>query len=368
MTGEQKKRTRASRAQASGHKTVSIRDVAEAAGVSVATVSRALSADSESFQMRAETRRHVLETSAALGYRPNDLARALLQQRTSVLGVIVPDISNPYYPGMVRGIEDVASLAGYRIVLCNTDREPERLNRYLETLVKSRVDGVLIAGGAADTAIDVGILDQYNTKVVVVGRHGMHCPSVQVDNVAAGEAITAHLIALGHRRIAFAGGPESSRTMQDRVEGYRRALTAHRLAYDESLVRAGEFDEDSGYGAARALTRLPDPPTAVVSVNDRVAVGVLAALHDEGVPVPGRMSVTGFDDVSFSSFLRPKLTTVAVPTYEIGSTAARLLVDRIPAGRSEGASEEDEGAGESRDGATMLPTKVVVRDSSGPPA
>jgi DNA-binding LacI/PurR family transcriptional regulator len=353
---EQKKRSRTPRT--GGHKTVSIRDVAEAAGVSVATVSRALSADSESFQIRPETRRQVLETSAALGYRPNDLARALLQQRTSVLGVIVPDISNPYYPGMVRGIEDVASAAGYRMVLCNTDREPDRLNSYLETLVKSRVDGVLIAGGAADAALDMDILAQYHTKVVVVGRHDVDCPSVQVDNVAAGEAITTHLIGLGHRRVALVGGPASSRTMQDRAEGYRRALAGHGLAIDGELVRTGELDEESGYRNARALTRLPRRPTAVVAVNDRVAVGVLAALHDSEIPVPARMSVTGFDNVSFAPYLRPKLTTVSVPTYEIGSAAARLLIDRLSPEQSEKDTTEQ----------TILPTEVIVRDSSAPPA
>jgi LacI family transcriptional regulator len=355
VTDKPRKRARA---QAPGQRTVSIRDVAEAAGVSVATVSRALSADSASFQIRPETRQHVLETSAALGYRPNDLARALLQQRTSVIGVIVPDISNPFYPSVVRGIEDVAAAAGYRMVLCNTDREPDRLNKYLETLVDSRVDGVLIAGGAADETIDVNILSQYHTKVVVVGRHDVACPSVQLDNVAAGEAITGHLIGLGHRRIALITGPSASRTMRDREEGYRRALKSHRIDLDETLVRAGELDENSGYHNASALAGMDRPPTGIVTVNDRMALGVLAALHDGEISVPGRMSVTGFDDVSFTSFVRPKLTTVSVPTYRIGTTAAELLIARLRSDLSENDDPEP---------VVLLPTEVVIRDSCAPP-
>ncbi|TNC25735.1 LacI family DNA-binding transcriptional regulator [Amycolatopsis alkalitolerans] len=345
-----------SRRRQGGRRTVSIRDVAEAAGVSVATVSRALSADSASFHIRPETRQHVLETSAALGYRPNDLARALLQQRTSVIGVVVPDISNPFYPDVVRGIEDVASAAGYRMILCNTDREPDRLNKYLETLVSSRVDGVLIAGGAADTPIDVDIFARYHTKVVVVGRHDVECPSVQLDNVAAGAAITAHLAGLGHRRIALIAGPEGSRTMRDRFEGYRTALREHGLPFDEALVGRGELDEAAGYRVAGELTTMDNPPTGIVTVNDRMAVGALAALHDQGIAVPHQVSVTGFDDVSFASYVRPKLTTVAVPTYRVGTTAAELLISSLR-GEVERTTSEP----------VVLPTEVIIRDSCAPP-
>ncbi|GAB2995605.1 LacI family transcriptional regulator [Amycolatopsis acidiphila] len=322
----------------------------------MATVSRALSADSASFQIRPETRQHVLETSAALGYRPNDLARALLQQRTSVIGVIVPDIANPFYTGVVRGIEDVASEAGYRMVLCNTDREPDRLDKYLETLVSSRVDGVLIAGGAADTPLDVDVFTRYHTKVVVVGRHDVACPSVQLDNVAAGAAITAHLAGLGHRRIALIAGPGDSRTMRDRLEGYRSALRAHGLPQLDELIRRGELDEDSGYRAAGELSTMDVPPTGIVTLNDRMAVGALAALHDRGISVPQKVSVTGFDDVSFASYVRPKLTTVSVPTYRIGTTAAELLLSALR-------GEPDSDGGKR----VVLPTEVVIRDSSAPP-
>lgn len=359
MQDGESNQSRVRQAPAGTRKTVSIRDVADAAGVSVATVSRALSADS-AIQIKPETRAHVLEASAELGYRPNDLARALLQQRTSVLGLIVPDILNPYYPGMVRGVEDVASAAGYRMVLCNTDRDPERINGYLETLVKSRVDGVLIAGGAADRAIDVALLDQYHASVVVVGRHDLACPSVQIDNVASAEAITTHLLGLGHRRISLVGGPESSRTMRDRAQGYRRALTARKVPVRQELVRGGDLDEESGYDNARVLAQLAEPPTAIVAVNDRVAVGVLAALHDDGIRVPEDVSVTGFDDVSFSPYLRPKLTTVSVPTYDIGHTAATLLLGQLTGVQGESQRQPN-------DHVTKLSAELVIRDSTGPP-
>ena len=337
---------------------MSIRDVAAAAGVSVATVSRALNSPAGSVKIRPETRQRVIDTSEELGYRPNDLARALLQQRTSVIGLVIPDISNPYYPGLVRGVDDIASTAGYRIVLCNTDRATAKVNGYLNTLVNSRVDGVIIAGGGTETVIDTRVLRQYQTKVVLVGRHDLPHPSVQIDNVAAGAQVTDHLLDLGHRRIAFVTGPGSSHTVQDRLDGYRRACSARGIDPAADLVFEGGFDEESGYQGARAVVRHASRPTAVIAANDRIALGVLAALSDEGVEVPTKMSVTGFDDVSFSSYLRPRLTTVSIPTYDMGASAAALLLDQLRGPRAEDPEHD------AHDEVVVLPTELVVRGSS----
>jgi LacI family transcriptional regulator len=361
VAGEGQRRSRRS---ADTPRSVSIRDVAAAAGVSVATVSRALSANADSLQIRPETRQRVLQTSEELGYRPNDLARALLQHRTSVIGLVVPDISNSYYAGMVRGVEDAASAAGYRVVLCNTDRDAGKLSQYLDALVKSRVDGIVIAGGATDGSIDARVFRQYRTKMVLVGRHEMAHPSVQIDNVAAAKTLTRYLLDLGHRRLAFLAGPLSSHTVQDRLEGYRDALRECAVPYDDELVRERNLDEESGYRGARRLIRASPRPTAIICANDRIAVGVLAAMTDCHLRVPEHVSVAGFDDVSLSSYLRPKLTTIAIPTYEIGTSAAELLLDRL------GTAEPDEGdedAGQAGDHAVMLPTHLVTRDSCAPP-
>lgn len=307
--------------------------------------------------MKPETREKVLRSSAELGYRPNDLARALRHHRTAVIGLVVPDISNPYYPGLVRGVEDCASAAGNRVVLCNTDRDPDKTAAYLDALVKSRVDGVIIAGGAADTSINARAFQQYRTKAVVVGRHKLAYPSVQIDNVAAAEETTKYLLDLGHERLVFLGGPLSSHTVQDRLTGFRTAVSARGLPVSERLVVPGELDEESGYQGTHEVTRRRPRPTAILAANDRVAVGVLAALSDLDLAVPAQVSVVGFDDISISSYLRPRLTTVAIPTYEIGAAAADLLLSQF----------DESIPAPADDYRVLLPTKLVVRDSAAAP-
>lgn len=334
--------------------TVSIRDVAAAAGVSVATVSRVLSPATADVPMRKETRHKVERAIDQLGYRPNDLARALLQHRTAAIGLVVPDISNPYYPPLVRGVEDVASSHGYRVVLCNTDRDPAKISGYLDTLIKTRVDGIVVAGGGwTDVPDRTAVLGTYRTGLVAVGRHLTAHPSVRIDNVAASRAAAEHLIGLGHRRIAFLGGPASSTTVQDRAQGYRDALKVADLAGSAPAVRYGDFVEESGYAATRELLDTGLPPTALLCANDRIALGAYAAVADAGRRVPRDVSVIGFDDTPIARFVRPTLTTVAIPTYEMGGAAVRLLLAQL------------EGSAEPK--LQIMPTRLVVRNSVAPP-
>jgi LacI family transcriptional regulator len=334
---------------------VSIRDVAAAAGVSVATVSRVLSPATADVPMRKETRDKVERAIDQLGYRPNDLARALLQQRSSAIGLVVPDISNPYYPPLVRGVEDVASSHGYRVVLCNTDRDPAKITGYLDTLIKSRVDGIVVAGGGwAEVPDRTAVLGTYRTGLVAVGRHDTAHPSVRIDNVAASREATEHLLGLGHRRIAFLGGPVSSTTVQDRARGYRAALKVASRRGFATIVRCGEFTEESGYTMTRELLSVSRPPTALLCANDRIALGAYAAAADTGRRVPDDVSVVGFDDTPIARYVRPTLTTVAIPTYEMGRVAMRLLLAQL------------QGTGQAE--LEILPTVLVVRDSTAPPA
>jgi LacI family transcriptional regulator len=334
---------------------VSIRDVAAAAGVSVATVSRVLSPATADVPMRKETRDKVERAIDQLGYRPNDLARALLQQRSSAIGLVVPDISNPYYPPLVRGVEDVASSHGYRVVLCNTDRDPAKITGYLDTLIKSRVDGIVVAGGGwAEVPDRTAVLGTYRTGLVAVGRHDTAHPSVRIDNVAASREATEHLLGLGHRRIAFLGGPVSSTTVQDRARGYRAALKVASRRGFATIVRCGEFTEESGYTMTRELLSVSRPPTALLCANDRIALGAYAAAADTARRVPDDVSVVGFDDTPIARYVRPTLTTVAIPTYEMGRVAVRLLLAQL------------EGSGEAE--LEILPTVLEVRDSTAPPA
>jgi len=334
---------------------VSIRDVAAAAGVSVATVSRVLSPATADVPMRKETRDKVVRAIDELGYRPNDLARALLHHRTAAIGLVVPDISNPYYPPLVRGVEDVASSRGYRVVLCNTDRDPAKITGYLDTLIKTRVDGIVVAGGGwADVPDRTAVLGRYRTGLVAVGRHLTAHPSVRIDNVAASRAAAEHLIGLGHRRIAFVGGPASSTTVQDRAQGFRDALKASGLDGRAPVVRYGDFTEESGYELTREMLRLARPPTALLCANDRVALGAYAAAADTACRIPDDVSVVGFDDTPIARYVRPTLTTVAIPTYEMGSAAMRLLLAQFE--------------GDGGPALETMPTRLVVRDSAAAPS
>ena len=332
---------------------VSIRDVAAAAGVSVATVSRVLSSDAEAGLVRPQTRTRVQSAIDELGYRPNDLARALLHQRTSTVGLVLPDIANPYYPPLVRAVEDGAVERGHRVVLCNTDRSPEKFQAYLDVLVKSRVDGIIIAGATTDLPADA-VMRTYKTQIVAVGPHdGYHC-SVGVDNRRAQRSATNHALELGHRRIGYVRGPAGSRTADDRLAGHREALAAAGLETDNAeLILEGGFDEHAGFEAVGELVARRPRPTAIACANDRVAFGAYAALADAGLRIPEDVTVIGFDDITTAEFLRPTLTTVSVPTYDIGRHAIAMLLDAIDGVRP--ASSE------------LVSTRLVVRDSSATP-
>ena len=317
-------------------------------------MSRVLNPDTADYPVRPESRERVLDAIERLNYRPNDLARALLHRRTNVVGLVVPDISNSYYSALAHGAEEAASSAGYRVILCNTDRSLEKTSTYLDTLVKSRVDGIIIAGGSTDARLSSQLFEPYGTKLVLVGRHDLPYPSVQIDNVGAAREATAYLLGLGHTALAFLAGPFTSHTVQDRLAGYRAALEEHGLPYDKRLIREGDFQEQSGYAAARSLLETGRRPTAVIAVNDRTAFGAMAALTDCGIRVPGDVSLVGFDDVPLASFMRPALTTVAIPSYEIGQAAMRIL----PGANSP----------EAPDRIHVLPTKLVVRASCASPS
>jgi DNA-binding LacI/PurR family transcriptional regulator len=340
------------RRRQSNGRVVSIRDVAAEAGVSVATVSRVLSPDSD-YPVRPETRQGVIKTAARLGYRPNDLARALLQRRTGTVGILIPDISNPYYADIVGGVEDVLSAIGQRVVLCNTNRDVEKASRYMDTLLKTRVDGVIIVGGGSTRlASFLRPLAVYGTRVVVIGRHNLPFPSIRVNNVEAARQATEYLLDLGHKMIGCITGPADSYTVQDRLAGYRAALRERGLSVRSRFVVKADFDEADGFAGTRQLLAARDRPTAILAANDRSAVGVLAALADAGVAVPGEISVMGFDDIPLASFLRPALTTVAVPASQLGREAALLL------GREQGDPAE---------ASRELATRLVIRDSCSPP-
>jgi len=324
-------------------------DVAGRARVSPATVSRVLTGSSHA--VHAETRRRVLAATRALGYLPNMAARSLLTRQTSAIGILVPDVSNPYYAVILRGIEDTASRTGHAIILCNTDRRHDKQQTYLRTLLERRVDGLIVAGGTFRRE-DLAPFSWRLPPIVVIGRHNVPLPSVRVDNVEAAAAATRHLIALGHRRIACLAGPRNSLTAADRLRGYRKAIREAGLAPRADYVAEAEFTLDGGRVGAGRLFELDLPPTAVVASSDQMAIGIIRALHEMGRAVPQDISIVGFDDSPLAAHAVPALTSVAIPMYEMGCRATVLLLCLL---------RGEPGAG------IVLPVELRVRETTAPP-
>ncbi|MEO6943140.1 MAG: LacI family DNA-binding transcriptional regulator [Lacisediminihabitans sp.] len=330
---------------------ITIRDVAEAAGVSVATVSRVANASANNYPVRPQTRERVLEVISRLGYRPNDNARGLLLKRSGLIGIVVPDISNPYYPEVARGIEDVAHAHGYKLMFCSTDRLADRASAYIEALLLKRVDGLVIVGGGDEIQLSEATVATYDTKVVFIGRPSASFSTVRIDNTGAARDATNHLLALGHQRVGFISAGASSNTVNERRRGYIAALKASGLSIDEDLIVDGDFTEAVGYSAAKRLLTLQHPPTAIFASNDRMALGAMAAIVDLGLTVPDDVALVGFDDVPMSGYLRPALTTVSVAAVELGVRAMEILLKDI---------ESNVGRRRAR-----VATHLVVRDSCG---
>ena len=303
-----------------------INDVAARAGVSTATVSRALNGKST---VDPELAARVLAAAEALGYQPNGPARNLRRQAADVLALIISDVENPFFTAIARGVEDVAARAGYSVVLCNADENADKERRYIDVAIQERVAGVIVS--PTSTATNVDLLIARGTPVVAVDRPLPERTSdmVLVDTRLAAREATEHLITMGYQRIACVTGPSGVRTADDRLAGYRDALRTAGLRGSPRLVRRTEFKADGAHRAATDLLDQPEPPDAFLIANSAMAIGVLAALreHDRR---PGRdIGVVAFDDVPWAELIDPPLSVVAQPAYEIGTVAAQLLFARI---------------------------------------
>ncbi|MEV6289793.1 LacI family DNA-binding transcriptional regulator [Streptomyces sp. NPDC051896] len=315
-----------------------INDVAQAAGVSPATVSRVLNGG----RVTAERAERVRRAAAELGFAPNRVARSLRMQRSSVIGLIIPDIENPFFTALARGVEDAAQRTSYSVVLCNTDGNLDKERRYLDIAIAERMAGVIVAA-ASRGRTDVSALQSRGIPVVAVDRRpgGAGVDAVLVDNEEGSAAATAHLLARGYRRIACITGPQGASTAEERLAGYRSALREF-LAGDRGdpaaaaegvdllrdYTRHADFKVEGGYTAMADLLALPQPPDAVFAANNLMAVGALQAVREAGLEPP-EIGVLSFGEVPWAPLTRPGLTTVQVPSYDLGWTAAGLLLDRI---------------------------------------
>jgi LacI family transcriptional regulator len=334
------------------HAMATMADVAARAGVSTATVSRALSGDST--KVSPPVLQRIIDAAEELEYIPNHLARNMRSGSARILGLIISDISNPFFTAAARGVEDVAQRHGYSLVLSNTDENPDRESASLSVMAAERAAGVIIAttnenGSALRRFQDMGI------AIVAIDRHieDLSTDSVVVDNESASFEAVTHLVRLGHRRIAIVGGPSDADTARERLHGYERAMRGARIGIAPELVRHGDFREAAGLTMARALLDLPEPPSAIFAVNNLTTIGVLVALRERGVGIPADVSVVGFDDIPTAEILDPPLTVVQQPTYRVGARAADLLIRRL---REPSATIRE----------VVLEARLVIRGSTGP--
>jgi LacI family transcriptional regulator len=329
-----------------------MRDVAERAGVSVTTVSHVIN---ETRPVSDELRQRVLAAIDELGYQPNVLARSLRRGETHTIGMIVPDSANPFFAELARGIEDTSFAHGYNLILCNSDGDLDKELIYADVLTEKQVDGILFVAAGVSTD-HIRALQERRIPVVIVDREipDVSVDQVLTDNARGGWLATRHLLELGHRCIGCITGPSDVTPSAERVTGYRQALSEGGIPVDEVLIVKGDFQYESGYRAARQILARDDPPTAIFTCNDLMAVGAISAAVEMGRQVPVNLSVVGFDDVRLASFANPPLTTIVQPKYEMGVLATTMLLERmrdhdIPPRRR------------------LLDTSLLIRQSTAPP-
>ena len=328
-----------------------LRDVAQAAGVSKATAARVVNGSID--LVREQTRDRVLEVVEKLGYERHAVAGSLRSERTYMIALSIPDITNPFWPEVARGVQDAVEQAGYTVVLMNNDWNAEREDKHLKRMRQKQFDGLIINPTGT---LNADLLE-LNFPVVVLasGEAYPDFDTVSSDSAQANRMAMEHLIALGHRRIGLIAGPLRRRKSHTHLDTYVRACYEHGLLVDQALMLQGTFSQQGGFDAMQQFLALPQRPTAVFAVNDIIALGALRAAQMAGLKVPEEMSIIGMDDIFAAATAYPPLTTIAKPKYDIGTNAARFLLQRI------------EGTMPDAMRHALLPCRLELRSSTAPP-
>src|SRR5215467_13687730 len=330
-----------------------IQDVARAAGVAPSTVSRYLNGQ---LRVSPATEAKVLDAVAELGYVPNATARNLVRRRSGVIGFVVPEISNPYFGAIADYVVEAVERHGRLVLLCSHRSQSVKQSSYIDLLASGAIDGMLYLGSfRSNERLAVAIAD--GLPVVVVDEPIAGLPPVSavvMDDYAGGYQATSYLVALGHRRIAFVSGPDELGSVTERRRGYCDALVKAGIDPETQLNLPGHFTEQFGASALPRLLAAPEPPTAAFVASDYIALGMLSAAETHGIRVPEDLSVVGFDDIRFSQYVRPRLTTIRSPVERLAQTGVALLFDRM-AGTAGAAKTE------------VLPVELIVRESAAPP-
>ena len=331
-----------------------MKQIAQMADVSLGTVSHVLNG---SARVREPLKRRVLEAVEALSYQPSQLARGLRRDKTNMVGMIIPDLTNPFFPAVVRGAEDVAFSNGYRLILCNTDNVHAKELAHLDQLRTYLPAGlIVIPSHFSDLTAQAESYRKAGTAVICVDRLPQHWAGDSVTANHEGGAYLAvrHLLRLGHRQFATITGPQHLTNAQQRLAGFRRAVQQSRVQVNPEYIQETTFDKQGGYSKTMLLLRMLPRPTALFAGNDLIALGALLAIRDSGLRCPEDISVIGFDDLDFAEIINPSLSSVSQPGYQLGSNAASLLLERVKGD-----------AGPARH--IVLETSLKLRDSVAPP-
>lgn len=327
-----------------------IRDVAREAGVSIATVSRVFN---DSTLVGEATLRKVRDVATSLNYWPNGVARSLITSRTHTLGLLLPDMYGEFFSDVIRGLDTTARQHGFHLLVSSSHADSEALVDALRSM-SGRVDGMVVMSPDVDAPAAIKGFSVHCPVVLLnPGREVDECDTISVANAEGAADVVRHLLGLGHRRIAIIRGPVRNIDAEQRLQGYRTALSDAGIAADPVLELQGDFTEPSGYEAALELLRLTERPTAVFVANDHMAIGVLSGLSEAGVSVPTGMAVVGFDDIAMSRYTSPPLTTVRVNTSLLGERAVELLMRSRRSANPEIKQHE------------ILPTTLAIRASCG---
>ena len=309
---------------------ITLKEIARRAGVHPSTASRVATNDT-SYQIAPETRAKIEKVLVETGYRPHAIARGLKLQRLKVLAVVVPDITNPIYASMFRGVEDVANADGHSVILCNTDASPERELAHVQSMRNGRADGCILAAARLHDPVVTWMRKEHVPHVLVNRWSDERGLFVGIDDELGARLATEHLLDLGHRRIAHLGGPHDTSTGTLRRRGYRAALQSADIEVDPTLDVDAQFLEQSAYEAMLRLLQLKNRPTAVFAASDRMALGAYRAAAERGLEIPREISVIGFSDVPLAQYVHPTLSTIRVPFDQIGGHAARMLLSALAA-------------------------------------
>lgn len=326
-----------------------IYDVAKKAGVSTATVSRVINGTG---RVSDATRQRVMAVIAALGYQPNDIARTLTTKQSKMIGLVISDITNPFYPAVARGVQDVCHAAGYNVLLCNTDEKPRLVKQYVLSLCQKQVDGIILQAFVPEDLEMLNVIQKAGIETILISYpDDVRVTAVYTNDTEGAYLATRHLIDIGHERIAFFGGPITSSITRRRFDGYQRALQEASINLVDRYVFYGNFNQAGGDQMAHQFLETSPRPTAIFAANDLIALGAMQLFEQVGIAIPKDVAVVGFDDIDAARLVRPRLTTIANPRYELGQIAAQLLFSRLKDPKQPHRH-------------IILDTRLVLRDSS----